>query len=383
MMSMKPRADGRSVASANFPRSLATQRLRRLAALAVVGAGLLLAGGCTTTGVLLGAAGVATDTSVSWEVVKYVHGKLTEGEPTACIRLSNLQRALNVRCGAFVAGSLQASDIATADLGECPLAFVARDPRLWPVLPELLDRGAQPEACRRSPLVDLAQAQPCPDFASASPAVRRSLGWLAQTDARAIHHDVVRMLSCPGAQAAGLDRVVVEWLAAGQLKPGTLGFSPLGALHPTAMALPLARELEAAGHTAHAALGGYDGRLASGFEEALRTSDQAALDWWFARAPELVNRVPPMQGNQLSWLPLARVLIPNFLADPATREQMVGFLMARGANPRQRLPADPGRTVIGYAQSLHSPLLALLDPPLALPVSTRSPRAIVAASSQL
>jgi len=66
---------------------------------------------------------------------------------------------------------------------------------------ELIDKGAQPEACTRSPLVDLAQRPGCPDFGAASPAVVQSLQWLAEADARAIDHDVVRMLSCPSARA--------------------------------------------------------------------------------------------------------------------------------------------------------------------------------------
>ena len=42
---------------------------------------------------------------------------------------------------------------------------------------------------------------------------------------------------------------------------------------------------------------------------------------------------------------------------------MVEYLMARGASPWQRLPADPGRSVVQLAMDLRSPLLPLLDPP--------------------
>jgi hypothetical protein len=42
---------------------------------------------------------------------------------------------------------------------------------------------------------------------------------------------------------------------------------------------------------------------------------------------------------------------------------MVRFLMARGANPWQKLPYDRGSSVVQYARSLNSPQLALLDPP--------------------
>ncbi|HEY8709850.1 MAG TPA: hypothetical protein VIM34_17860, partial [Burkholderiaceae bacterium] len=172
----------------------------KVAAAGLVAACLLLLGGCTTAGLVLGAAGVATDTNVTWAIVKYVHGRMTEGDPTPCQQLDSVQRALNPRCGAFVPGSLQARDIQGSPLQECVLAVVVRDPRLWPALPELIDKGAQPEACARSPLVDLAQRPGCPDFGAASPAVVQSLQWLAEADARAIHHDVVRMLTCPSAR---------------------------------------------------------------------------------------------------------------------------------------------------------------------------------------
>ena len=319
--------------------------------------------GCTTTSLLLSATGVATDSSVPWAIVKHVHGKLTEGDPTPCVFLNSVQRALSERCGEFLPGSLKAEDIQRPGMSTCPLTVAARDPQFWPVLPELLAKGAQPESCNRSPLVLLAQAQPCPEFERASPAALRSLAWLAEADARAIDHDVLRLLSCPHARLAGLDRVLDKWQAQGDLPTGTLGFSPLGALHPEHLDSALARALEAQGHTAQAALGAYAGSLPSGFELALRSSHWRALDWWLARAPQLANRVPPAQGNQLPWLPLARVLTPNFLEWPDTQADMVEYLMARGASPWQRLPADPGRSVVQLAMDLRSPLLPLLDPP--------------------
>lgn len=329
---------------------------------------LVLLTGCTTTGILLGAAGVATDTSVSWEIVKHLHAKWTEGDDIPCRRLDSVQRALNLRCGAFVPGSLLADDLRHSPLQDCALAVAVRDPRFWPALPEFIAKGASPEACARSPLVELAQAQECPDFASASPAVLQSLQWLAEVDARAIHHDVMRMLSCPNALRAGLDAAFGTWLAQGALDPGTVSFGPLGALDPGYLDTPFARALEAQGHSARAALGGFDGMRPRGFELALRTSDRAALEWWLARVPELANRVPPVQGNQLPWVPLARVLTPNFLSDPARRGDMVAFLLAHGADPWRKLPYDSGTSVVQYARSLNSPLLAVLDPP-ALPMA--------------
>ena len=322
-----------------------------------------LMSGCTTVGLLVSAAGVATDTSATWEIVKHLHGKMTEGDAIPCHSLNSVQRALNPRCGAFVPGSLRAKDIRNSQLQECVLAAVVRDPQFWPALPELLDKGAQPETCARSPLVELAQQQGCPDFAHAPPPVLRSLQWLAEADARAVHHDVVRMLSCPGARTAGLDAVLMTWLVQGELDPGKLSFAPLGALHPDYLVTAFARTLEAQGHAARGALGRYDGAQPAGFEEALRLSHWAALEWWLSRVPELANRVPPTHGDQLAWVPLARVLVPTFLAYPASQAEMVEFLMAHGSNPWQTLPFDTGVSVVQYARTLRSPLLRLLDPP--------------------
>jgi hypothetical protein len=53
----------------------------------VVLAGLLgpLLSACTPVGLLVSATGVATDTSVTWDVVKHIHGKLTEDDATPCV----------------------------------------------------------------------------------------------------------------------------------------------------------------------------------------------------------------------------------------------------------------------------------------------------------
>ena len=209
----------------------------------------------------------------------------------------------------------------------------------------------------------LAQADACPDFGRASPAALESLKWLAVADANAIQHDVVRVLSCPRARAAGLDKVLDQWAAQGQLQRGQLAFGPLGALHPSHLDSPLARTLEAQGHTAAASLGSYGGKLTPGFEEALQNGDFAALDWWLARLPELANRVPPTRGNQLPWVPLARVLTPSFIPDAALQRETVLYLLAHGANPRRALPHDPNQTVTSFARQLKSPLVATLEAP--------------------
>lgn len=347
----------------------------RLLAGIVFGAGALLLGGCTAPALMLGAAGVATDTSVPWAIVKHVHAQLTDGDPVVCAKLNSVQRALTDRCGKYQPGSIDAKDVAHSGLQVCPLAVAVREPRFWPVVPDLLDKGALPEACAQSPLVELAQAHPCPVFENASEAELRSLKFLAQADVRAVRHDVVRMLSCPNARLVGLDEVLGEWADAGALQPGQIGFGVLGALHPTYLATDFARRLEAGGHTARAALGGYDGMLAPGFEEALRTSNWAALDWWLERVPDLARSVPPTQGNRQPWLPLARVLVPTFLEHPESQRDVVAYLLAHGANPRARLPFDTSQSVIAYARTLHSPMLALLDAPPATPSATRLARA--------
>jgi hypothetical protein len=297
-------------------------------------------------------------------MLSYALDKATEGDPTPCRRLNTVERALSGRCGAYEPGSLLTKDVTASGLPRCPLALAARDATLWPVLPELIEKGGAPERCAESPLVALAQASPCPDFGAASAESLAALRWLAVVDARAVHHDVVRMLSCPAARSAGLDSVLDSWVAQGQLPTRGLAFGPLGALHPTALNSPLSRAMEAQGHTARAALGAYAGRLPGGFDAALRAGDIEALDWWLDRAPELANRVPPHQGNQLAWLPLARVITPSYLMHPDQQVRMVAYLISRGADPWRALPHDPSRSVVNLARTLKSPSLALLDPPM-------------------
>ena len=345
-------------------------RMRRLLARAVASLTLLAAAGCTTTSAVITLVGLGTDTSVTWEVVKHLHGRLTEGDERPCAMLNSVQRALASRCGPFVPGSIVPADIGRTGFAECALTLAAREPALWPALPELLEKGARPEACTQSPLVALARRHACPDFTAASANSLQAFVALARGDPRAVHHDAMRLLSCPSARAAGLDSVIAQWRAQGALKPGAIAFSPLGALHPDSLAasdLPAA--FEADGHRARDALGGYQGELRPGFEEALRTSHWAALEWWLARLPELAHGVPPTQSNQLPWLPLQRVLLPTFLAHPESQGDMVAFLLAHGASPRQKLPSNPNQSVLAFARVLKSPALPLLDPPQAMPAA--------------
>jgi hypothetical protein len=339
--------------------------LQRAAAGFALAIGSLLASGCTTT-----------------LVVMHVYDKITEGDPTPCHKLNSVDRALQERCSPYQVGSLLTKDVTSSGLPTCPLAVAARNPVFWPVLPELIAKGASPEACRESPWVALAQADECPDFSRATRAELQSLRWLAEADANAIQHDVVRVLSCPRARAAGLDNILDQWAAQGQLQRGQLAFGPLGALHPSHLNSALAHSLEAQGHTAADSLGSYGGKLAPGFEEALRGGDFAALDWWLARVPELANRVPPTRGGQLPWLPLARALTPSFIPDAEQQRQTVVYLLAHGANPWRPLPHEPSQTVMSFARQLKSPLVATLDaPPAALPTRVATTRAAATAAA--
>jgi len=339
----------------------ATRPAALLAALAIGAATLA---GCTAPGLILTAAGIATDTSMTWEMVKHVHAQLTEDDPTPCALLNSVQRALNGRCE-YVAGSIRAADIAKSGLQSCPLTAATRDARLWRALPELIEKGAGYERCARSPLQDLAEIDACPNFQAASPEILKAMVYLADNDPRSVRHDVFRMLSCRNARAVGLDQVLVGWLDGGKLQPGTLSFSPLEAHDPDVLVTRFGRELEVAGHLPSAALDHYDGSLPMGFEEALRTSHWAALEWWFYELPQLANRAPPSRGAQMTWVPLQRVLLPGYLANPETQADTVRFLLAHGADPRTKLPFDSGRNVISFAAAIKSPMIALLDAPAA------------------
>lgn len=321
------------------------------------------AAGCTTTSIVLSVAGVATDTSISWEIAKHLHAKWTEGDPVPCMSLNSVQFALSQRCGPYREGTIRPADVLAHNMQQCPLTLAARNPALWQVVPELLDKGARADQCDASPLQALAQRNPCPDFSTASPEALAGLRRLADTDPRAVRHDVVRMLTCPAARDAGLDSVVAAWADRGVFSRD-VGFGVLGAMHPDMLAQPLAARFERQGHTAAAALGPYDGTLPSGFEEALRTANTGALDWWINRAPQLANRVPPTRGGSPEWAPLARTLSPNFLADAGKQRELVEFLMSRGADPWKPIPGTPHTSVVGYARFLQSPLVALLDPPV-------------------
>lgn len=318
--------------------------LQRATVLAVLAFAALLGSGCTTTAIAI-----------------YAYEKLTEGDPKPCYQVSSVERALSARCGStgYKPGSLLTKDVTDHGLEQCPLTLAARDPRYWPVLPELVAKGAQPETCTVAPLVALARANAttgyCPDFRRASTDELNALRWLAEADSRSIDHDVTRMLSCPSARAAGLDSVLDGWLAQGLLPARGLWFSPLAAVHPDYLDSNFVRRAEAQGHTARAGVAG------GGYEEALRQGNLKALDWWLVRAPELVNQVPSPSAGRVAWVPLARVAGPNFMADTQAQLRVTDYLLAHGADPSRTLPHDPTLSALSYARVVKSPVAPRLE----------------------
>ncbi len=130
--------------------------LRLAGPLVALAIGAATLAGCTAPGLIISAVGIATDTSMTWDIVKHVHGKLTEDDPTPCVMLNSVQRALNPRCQ-FTPGSIRKADLAKTGLQGCPLTAATQDARLWRALPELIEKGASVERCTRSPLQDLAE----------------------------------------------------------------------------------------------------------------------------------------------------------------------------------------------------------------------------------
>ena len=86
---------------------------------ALLALGLVALAGCTAPGLILTATGIATDTSMTWDIVKHVHAKLTEDDPTPCLMLNSVRRAVNPRCD-FVAGSIR-RDARDAGRAEAPM----------------------------------------------------------------------------------------------------------------------------------------------------------------------------------------------------------------------------------------------------------------------
>ena len=72
---------------------------------------------------------------------------------------------------------------------------------------------------------------------------------------------------------------------------------------------------------------------------------------------------PQFWVHEMSWVPLQRVLLPGYLVNPETQADTIRFLMAHGADPRGKLPFDKGKSVVAFAATIKSPMVALLDQP--------------------
>ena len=341
-----------------------------LAALAIGAAALA---GCTAPGLILTAAGIATDTSMTWEMVKHVHAPAHRGRSDAVRdaqqRAARAQRPLRVRRRQHPRRRHRQERPA----GVPARRAATRDARLWRALPELIEKGAGYERCARSPLQDLAEIDACPNF-QAAPRRRscKAIVYLADNDPRSVRHDVFRMLSCRNARAPSAStRCSSAGSIAASCSPARCRSARSRRSIPRCWCRASAASCEVAGHSPQRCARPLRRQPAGGFEEALRTSHWAALEWWFYELPQLANRAPPSRGAQMAWVPLQRVLLPGYLVNPDTQADTVRFLMAHGADPRIKLPFDQGKNVITFA--------AADQEPDGRACSTRPPRSAVPA----
>ena len=162
------------------------RRLRSALFCATALLGLVALGGCTAPGLILTATGIATDTSMTWDIVKHVHGKLTEDDPTPCILLDTraARRSTPAALTSPAASARPTSHATACRPARSPSA--TQDARLWRALPELIDKGAKFERCPRSPLQDLAEVDACPELRRrvARGRCARSPSWPTATRAR-------------------------------------------------------------------------------------------------------------------------------------------------------------------------------------------------------
>ena len=327
-------------------------------ALAVAGTAVLLClQGCITTAVIL-----------------LSHMDL----PAACNTLSTAEQATLSRCGGYRRGYLETKDVNVAFAGACPLTNFARHPETWVGLPELIDMGAQPGRCGIAPLPAMADVQACPDFTKMEPATLKAVRWLATADGHSLTGPVVNMLSCPSARKAGLTDIVEQWVVQDRLAPAKTNFSVLSAVHPASLGEPWVTTLIATGHTPQRAVE----MDPSGYERALADGDVNTLRWWTRHVPSLIHRVPAKSAAHVPWVPLARVMTPQFARDDAARFVSAQFLLASGADPQARLPGEGNQTVMDYTARTQPKLVELLlkDPSLArspAPPTTPKARALL------
>jgi hypothetical protein len=302
--------------------------------------------------------------------------------PPACNSLTSAEQATLPRCGGYRRGYLETKDVNTAFAGACPLTNFARHKETWAGLPELIEMGAQPGRYGIAPLPAMAEAQACPDFTKMEPATRKAVRWLATADGRSLTGPVVHMLSCPSARQAGLTDIVERWVVQDRLSPAKANFSVLSAVHPASLGEPWVTTLIASGHTPQRAVE----MDPSAFEHALADGDVNTLRWWTRHVPSLIHRVPAMSSGHAPWVPLARVMAPQFARDDAARFVSAQFLLASGADPQARLPGEGTMTVMDYTTRMQPKLVDLLlkDPALArspVPATTPKARALMSTAA--
>jgi hypothetical protein len=171
-----------------------------------------------------------------------------------------------------------------------------------------------------------------------------------------VQPNVVRWFSSPAGREAGLHGVLYTWAERGQLDPRRAGFEPLAALHPSALSTTLPALFLERGQRADVALRSNPAAM----EDALRTGDFAAMDWWFSRVPGLPDLVVDNRQLRLNWRPLAYIATPGVIADARLRRDVARHLLTRGADPNAVLPQDPTTTVMAYAQRGAPDLMPLM-----------------------
>ena len=321
---------------------------------------------CTPLGLLVTATGVATDTSVTWEVVKHVHGQLTEDDPTPCVDAQQRAARAQRRAASYVAGQHPHAPTSPA-----PACRSARSPS------RRATRGSGapcPSCSKRARSSSPAPARRCRTLAADRrlPELRRRVaggpegdrsprrGRPARGPPRRVPHALLperaRGRPRPGAR---------DWLDRGELAARQALVQPArrarprparDALRPRARGRrPPARALRSTTTTAV---------LPSGYEQALRNEPLGRDRLVAVRAAAARQPGAAERGAQMAWVPLQRVLVCRASCQhPEAQRDMVLFLMAHGADPRRQLPFDPGRNVLAFAAPIKSPMLAVLDAP--------------------
>lgn len=276
-----------------------------------------------------------------------------------CKDMHSAERALSERCGEYVSGRIAAADVNTAAPEECPLTLATMEPRRWKMLPELLTKGARADRCTTPPFAALLKRSDTRlDAAVRSASLQQvdALRSIAINDPQSIQPNVVRWLSSPAAREIGLHGVLYTWADRGLLDPRRIGFEPLAALHPSALSTQIPSLFLDRGQRADVAMRSNPGAM----EDALRTGDLAALDWWFSRVPGLPDLVVENRQLRVNWRPLVFVATPGVYNDSKLRQQVASHLLARGADPNATLPQDPAVTVMAHAQRTAPELVPLM-----------------------